>query len=359
MTETRNPLPDAVATTDADLLSLALGWREAGHGVAIATVLETWGSAPRPVGSGLAVRDDGVFAGSVSGGCVEADVVAEAIEAIADGGRRRLAFGVADEVAWRSGLSCGGRIEILVEPVGPDGFAIGELAAMARAVAARRACLRVLDLDGGASETIFAEAIDPAHPRAEAFAAAFAAGRSGRIAAETGDGLFLSVVVPPTRMVIVGAVHIAQALVPMARLVGLEAVVIDPRGAFASPERFGEARLVVDWPDQVIGGAVPLDRSTALVALSHRPEIDDPAILAALAAGCFYVGALGSRKTHARRVERLGAAGLDAATIARIHAPIGLDLGAAGPPEIAVSILAEILRDLRRPAGADAVARRS
>lgn len=349
---------DDLPTTEADLLLRALGWRDGGHGVAIATVLETWGSAPRPVGSRLVVRDDGVFAGSVSGGCVEGDVVTEGLDAIADGRRRRLAFGVADEVAWRSGLSCGGRIEILVEPVGPDGFAFDELAAMGRAAESRRACLRALDLVDGASEVVFLDAIDPAHPSAATFAAVFAAGRSKRIAAETGDDLLLALVAPPPRLVIVGAVHIAQALLPMARLVGLATTVVDPRGAFASPERFGSAGLVVEWPEQAIGGEVALDPATALVALSHRPEIDDPALAAALAAGCFYVGALGSRKTHARRVERLAASGFDDAAIARIHAPIGLDLGVSAPAEIAVAILAEILRDLRRPPAIEAAARR-
>lgn len=358
MHPTPNPSRDADApTTDADVLPTALAWLEAGHRVAIATVLETWGSAPRPVGSRLAVRDDGVFAGSVSGGCVEGDVLSEALDAIADGRRRRLAFGVADEVAWRSGLSCGGRIEILVEPIGPGGFAVADLTVMARAIEARRACLRALDLRTGATEIVLSGAIDPAHPRAVAFADAFAAGRSGRLASAPDDDLFLVVVAPPTRLVIVGAVHIAQALSPMARLVGVATTVVDPRGAFASPERFAADRLVVDWPERVLGSAVPLDPATALVALSHRPEIDDPALVAGLAAGCFHVGALGSRKTHARRIERLAAAGVGEADVARIRAPIGLDLGASGPAEIAVSILAEILRDLRRPSSSAAARR--
>lgn len=347
----RDPRRDGdVSIADADLLPLALGWTEAGHAVAIATVLETWGSAPRPVGSRLAVRDDGVFAGSVSGGCVEADVVTAAADAIADGARRRLAFGVADEVAWRAGLSCGGRIEILVEPVAESGLSRDRLAVLAAALEARRSCLRALDLEAGVDEIVFADAIDPADPCADLYAETFAAGRSARVRPERGGDLFVTPVTPPTRVVVIGAVHVAQALVPMAAMTGLEATVIDPRAAFASPERFGTARVVTDWPERVIGGEVRLDSATAMVALSHRPEIDDAALIAALEAGCFYVGALGSRRTHARRIERLRAAGVAEAAIARIHAPIGLDLGASGPAEIAVSILAEILRDLRRPA---------
>ena len=171
-------------------------------------------------------------------------------------------------------------------------------------------------------------------------------GKSGIVDID-GKSLFLNVHLPPPRIVVVGAVHISQALAPMAALSGFAVTIIDPRTAFATPERFAGIDLRTDWPEDVFA-TQPLDRYSAMVAVTHDPKIDDPGLTAALHAGCFYVGALGSRKTHAKRVERLTAAGFDAEIIARIHAPIGLDIGAATPAEIAVAILADIIQSLRR-----------
>lgn len=171
-------------------------------------------------------------------------------------------------------------------------------------------------------------------------------GKSGLVEID-GRSLFLNVHLPPPRIVVIGAVHISQALAPMAALAGFQVTIIDPRTAFATPERFAGIDLRADWPDDVLA-EMPLDRYSAMVAVTHDPKIDDPGLIAALEAGCFYVGALGSRKTHAKRVERLAAGGFDADVIARIRAPIGLDIGAATPAEIAVAILAEIIQSLRR-----------
>nr|WP_284701307.1 XdhC family protein [Rhodoplanes tepidamans] len=215
--------------------------------------------------------------------------------------------------------------------------------------AARRAVVVVTDVASGVQRLVRADEA-AADPLADVLDQHLRSGKSGM--AETADGrVFLTVHVPPPRLVITGAVHISQALAPMAKLVGYDVTIVDPRTAFASPERFPDVPLIAEWPDTALP-PLAVDRYTAFVALTHDPKIDDPALLHALARDCFYVGALGSKKTHARRVERLTVAGLDAATIARIHAPIGLSIGAVSPPEIAVSILAEITARLRLPAEA-------
>ena len=212
--------------------------------------------------------------------------------------------------------------------------------------AARRAALVVVDLGKGAERLIREAELDPADPLADIARERFRSGESGL--AETPEGArFLNVTVPPPRLVIIGAVHISQALAPIARVAGFDATVIDPRTAFATPERFPDVPLLAEWPQDALP-RIGLDRYTALASLTHDPKVDDPALIAALRAGCFYVGALGSRKTHGRRVERLTEAGLSSGDIARIRAPIGLDLGGRPPPEIAVAIMAEIIRTLRR-----------
>jgi xanthine dehydrogenase accessory factor len=215
--------------------------------------------------------------------------------------------------------------------------------------AARRACVVITAMADGAQRLVReAELVrEPwiSDPLAQALAEALRSGKSGSI--HHGElTYFLAVHVPPVKLVVTGAVHISQALQPMARELGLDMTVIDPRGAFATPERFPSVRLLADWPDEALK-QVPLDRYTAFVALTHDPKIDDPALEAALRSACFYVGALGSRKTHASRVERLGKAGFSATDIARIRAPIGLNIGAVSPAEIALSIVGEIVSVLR------------
>jgi xanthine dehydrogenase accessory factor len=183
-------------------------------------------------------------------------------------------------------------------------------------------------------------------PLAQGLQEKLSQGKSGLVE-QDGRQFFLTAQTPPVRVVVIGAVHISQALAPMAKGLELDAFIIDPRTAFATPERFPEVSLIAEWPDVILPN-LKLDRYTALVALTHDPKIDDPAFAAALRSECFYVGALGSRKTHERRVQRLTASGFTAADLARIHAPIGLDIGAVSPAEIAVSILAEIVSALRK-----------
>jgi xanthine dehydrogenase accessory factor len=210
--------------------------------------------------------------------------------------------------------------------------------------AARRAAIVVTDIATGAQR--FVAAADVAgDPLREVLEAHLRSGKSGM--EETAQGrVFLTVYVPPARLVITGAVHISQALAPVARLVGYDVTIVDPRTAFASPDRFPDVKLIAQWPDEALP-PLAIDRYTAFVALTHDPKIDDPALLHALARECFYIGALGSKKTHARRLERLKAQGVPEAALARIHAPIGLAIGAVSPPEIAISIMGEITASLR------------
>ena len=209
---------------------------------------------------------------------------------------------------------------------------------------ARRAAILVTDLDGG-GDRIVREGDTVAGDLGAAIAKAFRTGNSGAIDAE-GRNFFLNVHLPQPRLVVIGAVHISQALAPMAQIAGYPLEIIDPRTAFASADRFPDVELHADWPETVLRDR-PLDSYCALAAVTHDPKIDDFALKAALDAGCFYVGALGSRKTHAKRVERLLALGATADQIARIHAPIGLDIGAASPAEIAVAVLAQVIRTFR------------
>lgn len=329
-----------------EVLRKAAAWSDGGLGVAIATVVSTWGSAPRPAGSHLVVNERGELVGSVSGGCIEGAVVREALEAIRDGKPRLLEYGVTDERALEVGLACGGRLRVLVQPLPPDDV----LAALLAAVAARRPCVLATELSSGEARLLDGEV--PGAPGALAAAARDALVRDASGAAEAdGRAWFLRAFAPRVRVVVVGAVHVAQALVPMARLAGFEPVIVDARPAFATAERFGDARVERGWPAEALA-RVGLDRRAAVAALTHDAKLDDPALAAALRSDAFYVGALGSRRTHAARLERLRALGLGDADLARIRAPIGLPIGAATPAEIAVAILAEIVAALRDPARA-------
>jgi len=209
----------------------------------------------------------------------------------------------------------------------------------------RRAGAVVTRLADGDQRFVEADALG-ADPLAAEVEAALRMGKSG-VVTVAGDDYFLTVQAPSPRLTVIGAVHISQALAPMARIAGLDVAIIDPRTAFATPERFPETPVFAQWPDEALADA-PLDRFTAVCLLTHDPKIDDPALKIALEADCFYIGALGSRKTHARRLERMRASGFDDAALARIHAPIGLDIGAVSPAEIAVSIMGEIVASLRK-----------
>lgn len=305
----------------------ALDWYRAGQSVALATVVETWGSAPCPAGSQMAVAADGRIEGSVSGGCVEAAVVGEALEAIRTGHPKLLEYGISGADAFSVGLACGGTIRILVEPLGDGrgaGLPVGIVEELVDARQMRRAVALQTDLVCWGRRLVAIDAEDMDLPtRCE------------------GDRLIVPHV-PMPRLIIVGAVHIAQVLAPMAQAAGFVPVVVDPRSAFATAARFqGVTRVVDDTEDAMT--QLGVDARTAIVTLGHDPDLDDPAIVAGMRGGAFYIGCLGSRRTHAARLERLAAAGLTSETLSMIRGPVGLDIGAVGPAEIAVAIIAELV----------------
>lgn len=209
----------------------------------------------------------------------------------------------------------------------------------------RRAAVLITAMEGGEQRFVTPDQFG-ADPLSEDLDGALRAGKS-RLVEHEGKSYFLTVQVPPVRLVVIGAVHISQALAPMARLAGFDMVIVDPRTAFATPERFPEVEVIADWPETVLP-PMKIDRYTGICCFTHDPKIDDPALEQALRADCFYIGALGSRKTHGKRVERLQAKGFSDEAIARIRAPIGLDIGAVTPIEIAVSVLGEIILALRK-----------
>ncbi|MEL7059138.1 MAG: XdhC family protein [Acidobacteriota bacterium] len=339
-----------------DLHSDLERWWANDRRTALATVILTWGSSPRPLGSKMAVADDGAMSGSVSGGCVEGAVVEAAREVLATGRPRLERFGVADEDAFAIGLSCGGTIEVWIEPLAADDLVWRGLV---ERESARRPCARAVrlatDADKGrdlllepGAAPVGALPPDLALRAAELASTAWIEGRAQR------DGaLFVDPIEPTPRLIVVGAVHAAIPLVTMAKAAGFETIVIDPRTAFATQERFGHAdHLSHQWPDEALE-ELGVDGATYVALLSHDLKLDVPALRVALPKAR-YVGALGSRKTQARRAEAARAAGFNDDDIARIHGPIGLDLGGRRAEEIAVAVLAQLVavrhgRDLRAP----------
>jgi xanthine dehydrogenase accessory factor len=336
-----------------DLLPTLTEWSEGDPLVAVATVVGTSGSTPRPMGARLLVSRDGRMAGSVSGGCLESAVVIEAQATIAgDAPPRLLHYGISDEMGWAVGLSCGGEVDIFVETLESDG-SDPVIEEVRRAIETSRpvALLTVLDGDhagdraaatadgglvgslGGSSSA--AEVIAAARPR-------IASGLPG-VEEMSGTRVFVDPIVPAPQLIVIGAVHIAVALTTMARAAGFTVSVVDPRTAFNNVERIPDAeRLVTAWPDEALP-QLELGPRDAAVCLAHDPKFEDPALTSLLRTDTGYIGAIGSRGTHAKRVARLREAGFTDSEIARIHSPVGLNLGAATPEEIAIAILAEIV----------------
>lgn len=307
-----------------DLLGTARAWRVQGHGVALATVMQTWGSAPRPRGSHAVIRDDGLFEGSVSGGCVEGDVLVSAQALLAAGGGfDRRDYGVQDENAWSFGLACGGSIVVIIQTIDDTHF---PPALIDRIIAERREgrpIATMTDLSTGVASEVARDSSTDSEQR------------------------FINLYPPPLRMMIVGAVHVSQHLVPLARQLGYRVQIVDPRDGFAAASRFSDIEVDTRWPDEAMADWRP-DSGTAIVTLSHDPKIDDPALVAALGSEAFYIAALGSRRTHAKRIERLTAAGFAAEAMERIDGPAGIAIAAATPAEIALSILAGATAALRK-----------
>lgn len=335
-----------------DPLDLAIAWAEAGQPAALATVIATWGSSPRPPGSMMAVNGDGRIEGSVSGGCVEASVLDAAMTAMHDGRPNLLSYGVTSEQAWTVGLACGGELDVLVEAIGPGGtLPTATLRAAVDLRYRRRPALlatRLSDMHHvlitrTARDEFTSVASGPIDPHvAPMLEQVFRDGRSRRVTGADDESWFLHLLTAPYRLLIVGAVHIAQVLAPLATTMGFAVTVIDPRTQLATPERFPGIALVTEWPDEALE-TLAIDTHTAIVTLTHDAKLDDPTLRTALDSPAFYIGALGSRKTQASRLDRLTADGVGPERTARIHGPVGLAIGAIGASEIALSILAEIV----------------
>ena len=336
------------------LLAQVQEWFESGRSVALARVIKTWGSSPRPAGALMAITDQGEISGSVSGGCVESAVIDAAQDLLSGGPPKRLHFGVANEEAWEVGLSCGGEIDIFLQPfTGKD----LEIWREAEARGERFGVILVVEGDQeyqGATWCVLESgevlgdppAPEPAPQLLAELKKVLADGKSNLLPFDSDriQEAFFQVVELPRQLVLVGGVHIAIPLASLADTLGFEVIVIDPRRLFSSEDRFpGVKRLLGEWPREAFQ-SISLTRSTAVVMLTHDPKIDDPAIKIALESPVFYIGALGSRKTHQKRVDRLTAQGVDSAALERIHAPVGLDLGAVSPEEIALAVLAEVIQ---------------
>jgi xanthine dehydrogenase accessory factor len=329
------------ARDEIDVLRAAREWMARDGKVAIATVVDTWGSAPVPTGGQMAIAADGRFQGSVSGGCIEGEVIVEAEEILSSGKPKTLTFGVADETAWRAGLPCGGQVQVFLERLDS---AAGGTELIERSLGARegRQGLVVRTRLSDGAKQIFARGDrDLPDDVAERFSTAKSQLKDGP------EGqVFLHALVPPARILIIGATHIGQVLAEIAKLASYQVEIVDPRTAFASQDRFKDVTIHAEWPQDALP-RLGLDPYTAVVALAHVGHIDDEALKLALRSPCLYVGALGSSRNHAKRRERLAAAGITEAELARIKSPIGLDIGAQTPAEIAVSVMAEIVKAVR------------
>ena len=330
-------------------------WLASGQPVAIATVVRISGSAPRPLGATLVARAEEKIAGSVSNGCVESAVYEEAIAVLKDGRARVVNYGISDEFAFTVGLSCGGSIDVLVEPVGALHRAALEAvrserpALLVRVVAPadRAGTVAVLTEDR-------AEGWSPELAELKVGAlAALGEGRSRTVTARLGERdatVFLEAIAMPPLLAIVGATHVGQALAHLAKAVGYRVVVVDPREALANAERFPGMEIVAAWPQEGLA-TLRFGPSSAIAILAHDDKFDHPALVAALRSAAGYVGAIGSRTTNEKRVAWLRSQGVADRDIARIHAPIGLDIGATGVEEIALAILAEIVAVRRHRGG--------
>jgi xanthine dehydrogenase accessory factor len=323
-------------------------WIENGEtDIALATVIRTWGSSPRQPGAKMAVNSSDNISGSVSGGCVEGAVIEAARETISTGKCQLLHFGVADTTAWDVGLACGGSIDVFLEKLDLSAFELtskliaeGQLGTILTIVKGPEDIVgrKLTAGESGAAVSDMGERL-----REQAAAAAGSTRQSSVVSLDNETDLFVDLIRPAPTLIAVGGGDIAIALTKMARLLGYSTVVIDPRRVFSAETRFPHVdRLVQKWPRSAFAG-LEVTRDTAAALLTHDPKIDDPALEILLPSAAFYIGALGSRKTHAARLQRLAAMGFSAQQTERIRAPIGLEIGARSPQEIALAILAEVV----------------
>jgi len=334
-----------------DILPDLENWNAADNkSIALATVIQTWGSSPRRAGAKMAITPDGKITGSVSGGCVEGAVFESGVEVLKSSKPQLLHFGVADETAWEVGLACGGSIDIFVKPLDLEFYKslrsmlVDEQTAVVVTVVRGPSGIlgreMLLRDDGDVTGTISKELDEQALQLAKE---ALSNGVSQRVTLSESIEVFLEAILPPPTLIAVGGVHITIALMALAKTLGYRTVVVDPRTAFGSEARFPHVdQLIQLWPDEAFQ-QIPLTRSTAVAMLTHDPKLDDPALKIALPSPAFYVGALGSKTTQAKRRQRLLDEGLAESQLNRLHGPIGLEIGAGTPEEIAMSIMAEIV----------------
>lgn len=335
-----------------DILEDVDHWVKEGEPVALATVIHTWGSAPRQVGAKMALTESGKITGSVSGGCVESAVFEAGVQTLRSGQPQLLKYGVADETAWQVGLACGGQIEVFVQVLDPVFFEMlkarllanksfcvvslidGPMGLSGRAMLVTQDSVQ-LSLEQGFDKLCIAKArLALAERRSQSSELDW---RSEQVQ------IFIDVVTPKPTLIMVGGVHIAIALTTLAKTLGFQTLVIDPRRGFGNAARFANVDwLIQAWPEEAFS-QIDISSSDAVVMLTHDPKIDDPALQEVLNSQAFYIGALGSRKTHEKRKRRLLADGVTPAQLDRLHAPIGLDIGAETPEEIALAIMAEIV----------------
>jgi xanthine dehydrogenase accessory factor len=309
-----------------DVMADVTAWLSTGDAVAVATVVSTWGSAPRPAGSRMAISRSGQIAGSVSGGCLEGEVFEEAKTVLKGGPARLFHYGVSDDLAWTVGLSCGGEVDVLLEPLTEVHRDLMEALEAERPVVLATSLVE----EPGARRLLL-----PDEPQAVGL---LESERPQRV-----DSWFLEPFPRPPELFIFGGSHVAIPLTRLATELGFRVTVVDARSKFADAGRFpGAKRVIHAWPDEILK-ELAMDASTYVVILTHDPKFDDPTIRAALAGRPRYVGAIGSRKTHRERIERLLEAGVLEEDLRRVHAPIGLDLGALTAEETALAILSEMV----------------
>lgn len=330
-----------------DILETINQWIQDKQQIALATVVKTWGSAPRREGSKLGITSKLAMTGSVSGGCVEGAVVEEAIAGLKDGKARLLKFGVADDTAWEVGLTCGGSIEVFVEPLNLSWWEIACERTLHDQYAKTVTILEganigekvMFDAEGKvlfSTEGLSPELIDNMRLTAESM-------KQSGTAMMNEQRVMVDVIASRPHLILIGGVHVSIPLQTMAHLLGFRVSIIDPRSAFASEERFPDVSAILHtYPDKALP-QLGLDPNTYVAVLTHDPKIDDKALITALPSTVPYIGVLSSGKTHEKRVKRLKEAGISDDLIARIHTPVGIDIGASTPEEIAISILAEIV----------------
>ena len=303
-----------------DILTPTSLWLKQKRKIALATVISTWGSSPRPVGGQMAIDENGEIIGSVSGGCIEGAVISEGINSIKDGKSRIKDYGISNDMAWEVGLACGGELKVLIQPLNLEDEIVYYIV---NSIKKREVVKIRIDCSNG--NRVVDNTIDNQISHFDKL-----------------KNEFIHIIDPKPRLFIIGAVHIAQALVSLANVADYEVILIDPRDHFATKSRFPNCKIINEWPDEALS-KFNLDKSSHLVTLTHDPKIDDLALIFCMKKNIGYIGSLGSKKTHNKRCERLIEKGFDEIELSKIHAPIGLDIKAKTPAEIAASILAEII----------------